>query len=678
MGAEIAGMIHFWLFLIATGFALKWFAQVVYSRYTFIMLGEKRELKQDLRERIRQLVVQMFGHQTLLKEPGPGIMHLVMFYGFIILQFGALDLIGRGLSPNWHLPLGGAYPYFQFFQEVTVMLVLLAVLYAGYRRYIRKVKRLKRGWKASVVLWFIGTLMISVILSEAAHSVAAGEAGSILQPISSIVALSFLSLSHDTAAILFYAFWWAHLLILLSFLVYVPQSKHAHLLFAPFNLFFRKLDPPGKLRHVDFEDEEAEEFGVGRIEQFSRDQLLDLYACVECGRCTDACPASMTGKRLSPMDLIVNMRDHLTEKGAALTSKSPWMPAFAFASSAAGERIKETNLIGDVITEQELWACTTCRQCEELCPVGNEHVDFIVEMRRFLVMTEGEMPAEAQRTLNNLEIQGNPWGLHRNDRSDWIKEFDTGGEVQTVQEAASFDYLFYIGSMGAYDKRSQKIIQAMVKIMNKAGISFAVLGNEEGNSGDIARRLGNDYLYQQLAADNIAVFQKYNVRKIITIDPHAFNTFKHEYPAYGLDPKVEIYHHTELLLEWLSEGKIEISRALPLNITYHDSCYLGRYNGIYDAPRAILNQIPELKLAEMSKNRENSMCCGAGGGLMWLEEREGTRVNVERTKQALSVKPDVVATACPYCLTMMSDGLQANDAEEVQTKDIAEILAAAV
>lgn len=691
MGSDIWGLVHFWLFLIAAGLALKWFAQAVYSRVAFIMLGEKRELKRDLKERIRQIAVQMFGHQTLLKERGPGWMHVIMFYGFIILQFGAVDLIGKGLVPNWHLPLGNAYPYFQWFQEMTVLFVLGAVFYAYYRRYIRKVKRLKRGWKAGVVLWFIGSLMLSVLLSEAALTLAEARTVSLFRPASSLIALALHPVSADAAGAMFYVFWWAHLLILLSFLVYVPQSKHAHLLFAPFNIFFRKLEPPGKLSHVDFEDEDAEEFGVGRIEAFARDQLLDLYACVECGRCTAACPASMTGKLLSPMDLIVKMRDHLTEKGSAITSRSPWVPAFAFSGQQHLKTSDETDLktdsfslgadaslIGDVITEQELWACTTCRQCEELCPVANEHVDFIIDMRRYLVMTEGNVPAEAQRTLNHIEQQGNPWGLHRRDRSEWMKQIGDSANVKTVQEADSFEYLFYIGSMGSYDRRSQKIIKAMIKIMNHAGISFAVLGNEEGSSGDTARRLGNDYLYQQLAASNIEVFHQYNVRKIITIDPHAWNTFKHEYPELGLNSDIEACHHAELLSKWLQEGRIKPDRSLPQTITYHDSCYLGRYNGIYDAPRNILQHIPELQLVEMKRSRENSMCCGAGGGLMWLEEREGTRINVERSKQALELKPDVVATACPYCLTMMTDGLQAAGADEVEAKDIAELLAEAI
>jgi Fe-S oxidoreductase len=676
-------------FILITGYALYLFAYVVYSRYLFIRLGRPRPGWTDWNARIRQFAGNVFGHRTLLKDRRSGLMHMVLFYGFIIVQFGAIDLIGKGLNPEWHLPLGDMYPYFTLLQEVTVLLILAAVLYAYYRRYIEKLPRLKRSWKAGIVLLLIGSLMLTVLLSEAFRMVWHGEPATWLQPASSGLALAMNTLPELAGAIGFYACWWLHLLILLSFLVYVPQSKHAHLLFAPVNLLLRRMSPPGKLESIDLEDESAEEYGVGRIEHFARDQLLDLYACVECGRCTSVCPAAGTGKLLSPMELIVKLRDHLTEKGAAITSRSPWVPAFAFSggpaaaafsggpaaaasSSAAPEPVR---LAGDVITEQELWACTTCRNCEDQCPVGNEHVDMIIDMRRYLVMTEGSMPIEAQRTLNNLERQGNPWGLNRHDRDKW-REGLSGVDAPLIEEARGAEYLLYVGSMGSYDIRSMKITQALVTIMNRAGISFAVLGSRERNSGDTARRLGNDYLYQQLAAETIELFHKYKVKKIITIDPHAFNTFKHEYPDLGLSQDIEIYHHTELMAEWIREGRLRPSRPVHERIVYHDSCYLGRYNGMYEDPRSVLKAVPGVELVEMDRSRSNSMCCGAGGGLMWLEEREGKRVNLERTEQALAVRPTMIGTACPYCLTMISDGIVSLEKEnQVRTLDIAEIVA---
>lgn len=398
-------------------------------------------------------------------------------------------------------------------------------------------------------------------------------------------------------------------------------------------------------------------------------------ACVECGRCTNMCPASGTGKTLSPMDLIVKMRDHLTEKGAAITSRTPWVPTFAFPSRADSETaaaVQSPQLIGDVITEEELWACTTCRNCEDQCPVANEHVEKIVDMRRYLVLTEGNMPHEAGRYFQNLERQSNPWGINRNERVKW-REAREDIEVPTVDEIDDFEYLFFVGSMGSFDNRSQKVAQAFAKIMNAAGVKFAVLGNEERSSGETARRMGNEYLFQQLCTENIAVFESYQVKKIVTICPHTYNTFKNEYPEFGL--KAEVYHHTELIWKLLEEGRIKPSKEVHESIAYHDSCYLGRYNNIFDIPRKILTSIPGVQVLEMERNRQDSMCCGAGGGMMWMEETQGKRVNIERTEQALRLNPTLIGSNCPYCLTMLSDGVKSKEEEErVSTLDIAEIL----
>lgn len=687
-------VINWIAFLLIAAYAVYLFAHVVYSRYLFIKLGRKPTFDKKLNERLRELWVNVFGQRKLLKDKKSGIMHVVMFYGFIVIQFGAIDLFIKGLIPGKRLPVP-AYPAFTFVQEIVTFAVLLATLYAAYRRFGEKLARLKQTWKAGLVIWFLTSLMVTILFSAAFEIVWHGEPLGWAHPIASLLALPFTGLSATAAAVLFYIFWWLHALILFAFLVYVPQSKHAHLIAAVVNTFLKRQEPPGKLSDIDFEDETAETFGMNKIEQFDQKQLLDLYACVECGRCTDVCPAAGTGKLLSPMDLIVKMRDHLTEKGAAVTSRTPWMPAFAFAG--ANQAILETaatrtnegiegahpeydypvQLIGDVITEQELWACTTCRNCEEACPVSNEHVAKIIDMRRYLVLTEGKMHAEASRTFQNIERQNNPWGINRNEKEKWMNEREDLF-VPTVKENPDFEFLFWVGSMGSYDNRSMKVTEAFVRLLNEAGVNFAVLGNEEKNSGDVARRMGNDFLFQQLAIENIATFQKYGVQTIVTCDPHAYNTFKHEYPALGL-AGVDVLHHTELLARLLDEGKLVPKYPVNERVTYHDSCYLGRYNGVYDAPRAIMQQIEGVSLVEMDRTRENGMCCGAGGGMMWLEEQEGVRINIARTEQALAVQPDTIASACPYCLTMLSDGTKAKEVEdEVKTRDVAEILADAV
>ncbi|MFC5793748.1 (Fe-S)-binding protein, partial [Thalassorhabdus alkalitolerans] len=326
----------------------------------------------------------------------------------------------------------------------------------------------------------------------------------------------------------------------------------------------------------------------------------------------------------------------------------------------------------------ELWACTTCRNCEDQCPVMNEHVDKIIDMRRYLVLTEGKMDSEAQRAMTNIERQGNPWGINRKERENWRESRDDV-DAPTIKEmkkrGEEFEYLFFVGSMGSYDKRSQKIAQSFAKLMNEAGVKFAILGNKEKNSGDTPRRIGNEFLFQELATANIDTFQKNDVKKIVTIDPHAYNTFKNEYPDFGLEEDVEVYHHTELLAELVREGKLKPTHEIKETITYHDSCYLGRYNDVYDPPREILKAIPGLTVVEMERNREDGMCCGAGGGMMWMEEEAGQRVNVARTEQAMEVSPSMIGSGCPYCLTMLSDGTKAKEVEDdISTLDIAEIL----
>ncbi|HEU5141021.1 MAG TPA: (Fe-S)-binding protein [Bacillales bacterium] len=698
---DILQFINWLAFLVVAGYGIYLFAYIVTTRVKFINLGQKAEFDKTVKERWDAIWVNVFGQKKLLKDKKSGSIHVMMFYGFLLVQFGAIDLIWRGLAPGSHLPLGPVYSAFTFFQELVVLMILVATVWSFYRRYVEKLVRLKRGFKAGLVLIFIAGLMVCTLLANAMEIIWSPDLGYTWgQPVATSLAFILQWVGATAAGALFYVFWWGHLLFLLTFLVYVPQSKHAHLIFGPANTWLGRTHKVGRLKPIDFEDESKEVYGVNKIEDFDQKQLVDLYACVECGRCTNMCPATGTGKMLSPMDLIVRLRDHLTEKGAAVTSRTPWMPAFAFSGASAnqiafaarGKGQQESaaatdgslavdyspDLIGNVITEEEIWACTTCRNCEDQCPVMNEHVDKIIDMRRYLVMMEGKMDPEAQRAIQNIERQGNPWGLSRKERENW-REGRDDIYVPTVKELKKedkdFEYLFWVGSMASYDNRSQKIAMSLAKVMNEAGISFAILGNKEKNSGDTPRRIGNEFLYQELAMKNIETFQKNGVKKIITTDPHAYNTFKNEYPDFGLDEDVEVYHHTEVLAKWVEEGRIKPKYEVDETITYHDSCYLGRYNEVYEPPRDVLKAIPGVKIVEMDRNRKNGMCCGAGGGLMWAEERVGTRVNVARTEQALEKNPTVISSACPYCLTMLGDGTKAKEVEDnVQTLDIAEIV----
>ncbi|MEC5424432.1 (Fe-S)-binding protein [Virgibacillus sp. C22-A2] len=688
-------LINLLAFIAITLYALYLFAKVVATRIAYIRLGKKSEFDGEFKERFRRVGTIVFGQSKLLKDKKSGIIHVMMFYGFILVQFGAIDFIVKGLAPDHHLPFGIFYPGFVFFQELVTLMILVAVVWAFYRRYMEKLVRLKRGFKAGLVLIFIGTLMVSVLVGNGMAQIWHGHTATWTEPVASFIAGGFGWMSPTAAMVTFFIAWWIHTITLFTFLVYVPQSKHAHLIAAPINVFLSKR-VPGKLKKIDFDiDEDAEEneedisFGVGKVEDFEQHQMIDFYACVECGRCTDVCPASGTGKMLSPMDIMIKVRDHLTERGAAITGKSPWVPSYAFsgtqgnqasAGNEAAATIQTASLIGDVITQEELAGCTTCRNCEDACPVNNEHVGTIIDMRRYLVMTEGKMDPDAQRAVMNIERQGNPWGLSKKDRIKW-REVDESVSIPTIKELKKedkeFEYLFWVSSMGAYDSRSQKIAIAFAKLMNQAGISFAILGNKEANSGDTARRIGNEFLFQEIAEKNIKEFEKNNVTKIVTIDPHAYNIFKNEYPDFGYE--AEVYHHTQMLYDLVMNGKLKPQGEINQRLTYHDSCYLGRYNGVYDPPREILTSIPGIELVEMTRSKENGMCCGAGGGLMWSEETTGNRINVARTEQAMEVKPTMISSACPYCLTMLSDGTKAKEVEEdISTLDVAEILALSV
>lgn len=659
-------------------------------------LGKEADFDLDLKERIKDVIVIVFGQSKLMKDKKSGIIHVMMFYGFILVQFGAIDMFIKGLAPGHHLPFGPLYPAFTFFQEIVTLTILVAVIWAFYRRYVEKLARLKRGFYAGLVLIFIGTLMLSVLFGNGMLLIWDGSGAVWTEPIASVIALIFGFLSPNAAMVLFFIAWWIHTITILAFLVYIPQSKHAHLIAAPINVFVSKR-VPGKLKTIsfDFDEDTPEEeitFGVGKIEDFDRRQMLDFYSCVECGRCTDVCPAATTGKMLSPMDIMTKLRDHLNDKGAAVTGKSPWVPGFAFSNTEAsklanGDREEAMNyansisMIGDVITAEELAGCTTCRNCEDACPVMNEHVGQIIDMRRYLVMTEGQMDPEAQRAVQNIERQGNPWGLSKKDRIKW-REMDESVYIPTVKELKKeekeFEYLFWVSSMGSYDARSQKIALDFAKLMNEAGVSFAILGNQEANSGDTARRIGNEFLFQEISEKNIKTFEKNNVTKIVTIDPHAYNIFKNEYPDFGYEAE-EVLHHTQLLYDLVESGRLNPKGSVNERLTYHDSCYLGRYNNVYDPPREILEAIPGIELVEMVRTKENGMCCGAGGGLMWTEETTGNRINVARTEQAMEVEPSIISSACPFCLTMLSDGTKAKDVDQdIGTMDVAEILALSV
>jgi Fe-S oxidoreductase len=660
------------MFLVILGATLYLFTTAFRKRYLYLMLGAKEDRTDRPGERVKGFLKYVLGQGKVLAEPA-GLGHFFIFWGFIVLSFGTLDYISYHLF-GLHFMWIGDKPWFTFLHELFSALVLVAVLVALYRRYVIRPMRIEATFEAGLILMLIFLLVVTDLFTLGIDQVLDGHNLGRAAPLSSQLALLMAGAPDGVLQAVREILFWMHILVLCSFAVYIPRSKHLHMIAAMFNVYFRSFRPPGRLKKIDLEDETIEEFGVGRVEQFTWKQLLDGYACTECGRCHINCPATLSGKPLSPKFLILKMKDHLIDVGDTLLAQKKLAVA---GMEGTGVEVAAANelpmLIGDVYTEEEIWSCTTCRACEEACPVFNEHVDKIIDLRRYLVMTEGKISQDVKRAFNNLERHSNEWGQSRKTRGDWAK----GLNVRTMAEVdGEVEWLYYVGSAASFDQRNQKIAQAFVRLLNKAGVDFAILGEEEESDGDAARRLGNEELYQSLVQANIEIFRAYNVKKIVTTDPHAYNTFKNEYPDFGFE--AEVVHATELLARLIDEGKLKPTNEVKQLITYHDSCYLGRYNGIYSAPRYILEKIPGVELVEMARNMGKSMCCGAGGGSMWKEE-VGERINVMRTEQAMETGCTAIGTACPYCMTMMIDGTKAKGVEDtLPTYDVVELLDMAV
>ncbi|MFZ5649579.1 MAG: heterodisulfide reductase-related iron-sulfur binding cluster [Bacillota bacterium] len=652
-------------FMAELAAALAIFGYALRRRLKHLMMGRPENRLDNIGKRFVGFLVFVLGQKKLFKE-WFGIVHFIIFWGFVIISLGTLQFIGEGLKEGFSLPLIGANPYFYLLKDVFSLMVLVAVAMAAYRRYIIRPERLEATPDAAIILIMIAGLIVTELVAGGLAYALDPAPGREMAPVYNMVANMVSGAGTATLTLQKHIWWWVHITLLLGFMAYMPFSKHMHLLAAPFNVFFRNLKPVGgQINPVNLEDEEAEEFGVGRVEAFTRKQLLDLYACAECGRCQDNCPAHLSGKPLSPKAMLHKLKDHLTEKGDAL----------ARAGKDESAEIQEKELIGEVITEDEVWACTTCSSCQEQCPVMNEHINKIIDMRRSLVMDVGEFPSEAKLACRNIEKNFNPWGMGWFSRGDWSQEADV--KIAGVDEPST-EYLYWVGCAGSYDDRSRKITQSMVKIMREAGIEFSIMGSEEKCCGDSARRMGNEYLFQTLATENVEMLNELGVTKIVTHCPHCLNTLKNEYPAFG--GNFEVIHHTQMVAELIAQGKLKFREDLEdLKVAYHDSCYLGRYNGEYEAPRKILASVPGVTLLEAGRNKNRSFCCGAGGGRMWMEEHSGRRINGMRVEQLLEKEPEAVSVNCPFCLTMIEDGIKAMGIESpVYALDVAELVARSI
>ena len=612
----------------------------------------------------------------ILRDPVAGPMHAGIFWGFLVLTAGTVELIIQGIVPGFsydRLLPHPVYLFYSFSQDAFALLVLAAVGFAFFRRLVLHPRRLDgdhtHHGDAYFILGMIGALMVTLLAMNAFAGVADPAALGREKLVSRALALVFAGVSPATAHAVSHVNWWLHVLLVLFFLNYLPYSKHLHVVTSLFNVFFSNTSGPGQkgvMRAMDLEAD-VEQFGAADVAQLTWKNLLDGYSCTECGRCTSVCPANLTGKLLSPRKIVINTRQRLMESVGGLGV----LRDDGVAAGGAGQR----QLLGDYITDEELWACTSCRACVQECPVSIDQLDIINEMRRYLVLSESRFPEELQPAFESMERNGSPWAFSPADRAQWAE----GMHIPTMAEAFARGHrpqvLFWVGCMGSFDDRAKKTTVAFARILQACGIDFAILGQEESCHGDPARRMGNEYLYQMLAKNAIETLDRYEVRTIVTSCPHCFHQIGNEFPQLG--GMYDVIHHSTYIERLLEQNRVPLATddGKALTVAYHDSCYLGRYNDVYDAPREALRRaLPIVKLVEPERTRDRGLCCGAGGGRMFMEERTGKRINAERTDELLATGADTIAVACPFCMTMMHDSVRSRDSD-VQVVDIAEVVA---
>ena len=669
---DVFGIIPVWLAVYVLSIAA--FATAAYILYLrvfrFVLLGKDPDRFDQPVRRFFGALPYIFGQRKVLQSVSlrdrAGLAHFFIFWGF--LSFTAsyiLYIFADSIWPQFSETIltDTGVRIFTAYLDILAVVFFVVLVWAAIRRWGIKPRRLSfdltQKGESAIILMLIACLMLFTLLTEAFY-VASGGHGPhadalIGRPLGE--AFANAGIDGDLANALQGVFWWLHLGIILGFSLYIPLSKHMHIVAAPISFFTRKLDERGALSTPDLEAalDNEEALGASKIQDFTWKELLDGYSCAVCGRCSDNCPANITGKILSPMHIVENMKEHVLEFGDGVSS--------------GNDEQESKPMIGNWIAEEALWDCVTCGACIQECPVGVEHIDSIVDMRRFLVLEQASMPDTAMNALLSMEQRGHPWRGTTYSRTDWAD----GLNVPTLAERPDAEVLFWVGCTAALEQRSQSVARAMASVLKRAGVDFAILGDEESCTGDPARRMGNEYLYQIMAQQNIEIMNTYDVKKVVTICPHCFNTIKNEYPHLGGD--YEVLHYTEFVNDLISEGKIRPVAEINATVAYHDSCYLGRHNGIYDAPRQIANAIPGVQLVEMNRCRERGFCCGAGGGHMWIEESKGQRINHARTEQFLDTEATTVGVSCPFCLQMFEEGIGSLGQDgQKEAKDLLEVL----
>ncbi|MGB9702052.1 MAG: (Fe-S)-binding protein [Candidatus Kapaibacteriota bacterium] len=640
--------------------------------YNIVKLGKPLNKKIGLWDGIKRLFKIALGQTKIFRDKDAGWIHAGIFWGFLVFLFSAAESVIQGFYPKFEwIFLGFFYPILTLSTDIFAVVILLAVIVALYRRFVIKVPRLQgdkhEKLDAILVLTFIFIITAALLIQNASYYTLNSTIDHSLKPISAFLS-NFISFS--SANVIYEFAWWIHITAILIFMNYLLYSKHLHVYTSLITVFFGSERIPSSLTPINFEDENNEKFGATEATDLSWRAILDGYSCTHCGRCTSVCPAAITGKVLDPRRVVVAIRERMDEIGPILIRQNGKDPLI---DSTELNKIEQSTLqktfLMDYENPEALWQCTTCGACMQECPITIQHVPSIIEMRRGLVMMESEFPPLLQTTFSNLENSGNPWGFAPADRAEWAADLN----VKVASENPEFEYLFWVGCAGSYDDRGKKVSRALTTLLNEAKIDFAILGAEEQCNGDPARRAGNEYLADSMIKANVEVLKNYNVKKIITTCPHCFNTLKNEYPDFGL--KVEVYHHSEFLNSLVQSGQLKLKASdKKQKITYHDSCYLGRYNHIYDEPRNIIKNIGNFQFEETARNKDKGLCCGAGGAQMFLEETQGKRVNIARTEELMTSNPDLIGVNCPFCNIMISDALKTMDKETTQVKDIAEMM----